>query len=73
MKTLTGSNISERSSSVIDWRKVWREFDKWVELDRTSRCDKCGHKDSDYPDWPDQAKKILSLVEAQLKKKPKKR
>lgn len=41
----------------LDWRKIWREFDIWLDKKDNGR---------DFPEWSAQARKINQLVIEQL-------
>ena len=59
--------------SKIDWKEIWDEFDVWSSnRDKDETCTKCGHKERWYPDWEEQQKKIMRLVNRQLRKKRRK-
>ncbi len=47
----------------IDWDKVWSEFDKWWNTEFVKYR---------IPQFPENKKKIQSLVESQLKRKKRK-
>jgi len=56
-----------KKNKKVDWERFWAKFDEWCKL-REKRCSKCGHSKTDYPEWPDQKKKIQRLFEKHVLK-----
>ena len=48
-------------SSMTNWKKVWEDFDKWMER-KPIRCSKCKRMEFFDPEWEDQQKTIMRLV-----------
>jgi len=52
-----------RKMKKVDWERFWAKFDKWCQL-KDKICPKyitC--RETDYPDWSEQRKKIQQLFE----------
>ena len=59
-----------KKDSKVDWGVVWEKFDRWFNnRDQSKLCPKCRHLSYDEPEWDGQQKKIVQLVENQLKGK----
>lgn len=43
----------------INWRAVWREFDR--------ACEKRQENPFDYPEWPEQKRMIQAIVQRHIK------
>lgn len=50
----------------VNWRRIWADFDKWCQTYLNEKCSSCGRLHHEFPDWPDQKRKIQRLVNAQL-------
>ena len=46
---------------MTNWKKVWEDFDKWMER-KPIRCSKCKRMEFFDPEWEDQQKTIMRLV-----------
>lgn len=56
---------------MVNWEKLWQDFNDWCDLPRRTSCKTCGHVDLNDPEWPDQQDQIEKLVEEQLCKQSK--
>lgn len=58
---------------MIDWKKLWNDFDKWYNKKvEPRRCTKCKQNRYNEPEWDEQQHKIKRLVNAQVRKSMKK-
>ncbi len=51
----------------VNWKKIWDDFEDWMDEFDRSYCEACGHKDSIDPDWENQQEKIKELIDTQVK------
>lgn len=50
----------------IDWEKIWKKFNNWIDRRDAPTCPKCGCSNYNYPEWDEQQKKIQQLINKQL-------
>lgn len=57
-----------QEKKLLDWKKIWKDFDKWYsKIEKDNRCEKCGMDiDLDLPNWEDQKSKIEQIIEEMI-------